>query len=99
MAHPPSLATSPWLGTWLTGDLGPNTLYTTRRHRLVAFPFAPPTTPTTARQAPQLALFHTAAIAWRSTTPALREELEQITKTLSLSLTGYNLFIKILAYG
>jgi hypothetical protein len=91
----PTQALLPWIGTWLTGDLGPWTLYTTRRQRLVFFPRSPPLTPPTVRQQTQMSEFAAANNSWQLLPKSARNELNQLCKTLSLPMTGRNLWFRI----
>jgi hypothetical protein len=82
-----------WIGFHLQGDLGPYTLYTTRRGKTVAYPRSPPTTPTTPRQQRLRNSWRVAAALWTQTTPADRAAWETAARAANYRLTGYNLFV------
>ena len=75
------------------GDFGPLTIYTSARHRVVAYPRAPPTSPPTPWQTSQRARFSAAAAAWKIFVPSLKPNWEKAARRLSLKVTGYDLFV------
>lgn len=81
------------LGWRPTGDLGPLTIYTSRRHKIVAFLKAPPTCPPTEWQSHQRAAFRLIARAWNGLTDEQREQWHLAEVRLPLNITGYNLFV------
>ncbi len=81
------------MGFGQTGDLGPFTIYTTRRRRCVWFIKAPPLKPPSALQVYQRNRFRMAAKAWRKLTIVNRRAWRAAAATASLGVTGYNLFI------
>lgn len=80
------------LGWRPSGDIGPDTVYTSTRGEIVWFPRAPPLNPPTQSQTNQRKEMTRAAKAWRTLTPAQRENWEAATHRCSLKLTGYNLY-------
>jgi len=83
------------MGLDLSGDLDGWTIYQTRRGRLVAYPASPAMKPPTPSQKQQRARFKFAQLQWRSLTTANKKAWEQITNSLSLVMTGQNLFISL----
>lgn len=81
------------MGFNATGDLGGFTLYTNKKGKLVWFIKAPPTTPPTYYQDIKRNYFRRAAAAWARMPDELKKRWEQVTKRLSLRLTGYDLWV------
>jgi hypothetical protein len=79
-------------GFSLSGDCGPYTMYTSKRHNVVIFDRAPPLSPPTAAQLTQRQKWSTVAADWKLQTTEEKATWERITQKLSLPLTGYNLF-------
>lgn len=77
--------------TW--GDLGPLTIYRSRRNRLVAYPKAPPDKPPSPSQTAWRNALRTAAAAWHTFSPTYKPNWDRACRRLSLPITGYNLFI------
>lgn len=77
----------------VSGDWDGLTLYTSRSHKLVAFPRSPPTQPPSAAQLAQRQRFAAAINNWTLTTQQQRINYDLATRRLSLSLTGLNLWI------
>jgi hypothetical protein len=81
------------LGFNVTGDLGPITCYTSKRHRLVFYARVP------AMEAPsyvQLVLrnrWKAAATAWQLQTSDQRAAWERASKRTHVKATGYNLWV------
>jgi hypothetical protein len=80
------------LGFNCTGDVGPWTLYTSKRGALVFYPRVPALSPPSAQQFSQRQRFSQAASLWRMMPQSARDNWELATKRASLKLTGYNLF-------
>lgn len=76
-----------------TGDLGPFTIYTSRRAGVVWFIKAPPLTPPTVFQIRQRNAFRLAAEAWRAMLPTRRAAWHQAARRARLYLNGYTLWI------
>ncbi len=93
MAHQPAEKLFHLLGLNIGGDFGPFTFYKTRRGKVVWFLKAPPTCPPSPKQIANRNQFRLAALLWNSLTDAKREQWELTTRRLSLSMTGYNLFL------
>ena len=76
-----------------TGDLGPFTIYTSRRAGTVWFTKAPPLSPPSVFQIRQRNAFRLAAEAWRALTPTRRAAWHQAARRARLYLHGYNLWV------
>jgi hypothetical protein len=89
-----AMTTIPWnlLGFRVMGDLGGFTIYTDRFYRKVWYPRAPPHKPPSAAQRHFRARFKAAVAAWKSLSDSDKAALERAVHTLSLCLTGQNLF-------
>jgi hypothetical protein len=83
----------PLMGLHPSGDVGPFTVYTSKRKGVVFFPRSPPTKPPTVLQRRCRNRFRLAAWLWRSLPAQSRGEWERATKLAKLALTGYNLFL------
>ncbi len=81
------------MGWGQTGDLGPFTIYTTRRRRSVWFPKSPPLQPPSLLQIFQRNRFRMAAKAWRQIGRLQRQSWKSAAARAHLAVTGYNLFI------
>lgn len=85
-----------YLGFGAQGDLGPWTTYTSKAmgpHGIVIFAKAWLKDPTSPRQKAHRNRVRAAATAWKALSAQQRTDWERTTKTLSLRLTGYNLFV------
>lgn len=89
--------TVPWnlLGLIVSGDIGDFTIYTDRHMRKEVFPRAPPKEPPTARQIARRQAFARAVRNYKSLTPEETAQWENVTRMLSMPLTGQNLFISL----
>jgi hypothetical protein len=83
------------LGIVVTGDLGPLTVYTTRRGRKVSYPRSPPTCPPTQSQLHQRARFADAQAAWARLDAQTKASWEQICLRLSMCATGQNAYMSM----
>lgn len=83
----------PLLGLHPTGDLGPFTIYTSKRKGVVWFPRAPPKTPPTYLQRRQRNAFRLAAKAWRATPLSGRIAWSLAAAAARLRISGFNLFV------
>lgn len=83
---------STWLGLNVQGDIGPLTLYTSQRGKLVGFLRAPPLNPPTPKQETIRDIFRNAATAWRGLTTGQRVQWRTVADRCNLGITGYNLF-------
>lgn len=81
------------LGFNATGDLGPLTAYTSRRHGTVWFLKAPPLEPPSLSQIWQRNRFRDAAEAWRNLTNDQRNRWHDACRRARLYLNGYTLWI------
>lgn len=79
-------------GLYISGDVGPYTTYTSKRHRKVVYLRSPPLKPPTAAQIAQRARFTAVAADWRATSANDKAAWEQCTLRTSIPMTGYNLF-------
>ena len=77
------------LGWRPTGDVGPFTIYTSQRGKIVLYPRAPALNPATRFQTRMRDMFKAAAASWKSLTPTQRAEWELATKRLRMSINGY----------
>jgi len=93
MAHQPSRALLSILGTVAWGDLGPLTMYRSKRKKLVAFAKTWPTGDPSPEQTKLRDAFRAAAIAWQALTDAARAQWELATKRASLCMHGYDLWV------
>jgi hypothetical protein len=75
------------------GDIGPYTVYTSRRGKFVVFDKAPPLTSASYAQLVQRNRWRGAAKLWRELLPNERARWEEASKKLRLMLTGYNLYV------
>lgn len=82
-----------FLGFNPTGDLGPFTIYTSRRAGTVWFIKAPPLKPPSIRQIRQRDRFKLAAEAWRALPATKRATWNKAVKLTRLYLGGYQLFL------
>jgi len=83
------------LGTWVGGDLGPFTLYTTRSRKLVWYPRSPPTMPASVAQRRQRDRFTLAVQRWRTLPASERVAWESLATQLGLVATGHNLYLHL----
>ncbi len=88
----------PYLGLTVTGDLGPLTIYTTRRNRIVFFPKTPPDKPPSDAQIVMRGRWRLAAISWKQLSKEDRETWEAITIRAGLRITGYNFFVSLFVH-
>lgn len=89
----PSSRLLSFLGTVAWGDLGPLTLYRSRRHRIVSFLKPQLEGPGSDAQTAHRNKFRIAKDAWNALDPETRAKWQKACTTLSLPLTGYNLWI------
>jgi len=81
-----------FLGVLTNGDLGPYTMYTSKRKRLVIFPKTWPKDPATYNQCLNRNRWRHAALRWRSLPQDLRDDWMLLGKKAYATVTGYNLF-------
>lgn len=81
------------LGIRIQGDLGPVTIYVSRRHQVVWYDKAPPLEPPSHQQRLQHAKWRSAARSWRYLTQEERGRWTAAVKRCHIPLTGYNLFV------
>lgn len=81
------------LGRNATGDLGPLTAYTSRRHGTVWFIKSPPLEPPSPWQKRQRDLFRLAAEAWRHLDHEEKQKWHRAARLARLYLTGYTLWV------
>ena len=82
-----------FLGFNATGDLGPLTAYTSRRHGTVWFPKSPPLEPASAWQIHHRDRFRLAAQAWRLLDDTIRQDWARAARRARLYISGYNLWV------
>lgn len=83
------------LGLIVSGDVDGLTIYTDRHGRKIAFPKAPPKEPPTPLQVALRARFRAAQQAYMAETITEKALWEDLTKAVSLALTGQNLYIHV----
>jgi len=83
----------PLLGFRQTGDLGPFTIYTSRRRKPVWFLKSPPMKPPSPMQRHQRSRFTMAARAWQQLSPGIRKRWSLAAARARLYLSGYNLWL------
>lgn len=88
-----SRATLQLIGLNPTGDLGPYTAYTSRRHGTVWFIKAPPLTPPSPWQIKQRDRFRLAAQAWRNLDEVERNTWHRAARLARLLVNGYTLWV------
>ncbi len=81
------------LGFNPTGDLGPLTAYTSRRHGNVWFQKSPPQKPPSIHQVRQRDRFRFAARAWRNLDEKIRQNWQTAARLCHLTVHGYSLFL------
>ncbi len=82
-----------YLGIWLSGDIGPITMYTNKNGKKVWYAKSPPDKPASDEQAVQRTKFTCAMTNWRSLTIGQKRNWEWISLKASLPMTGHNLFV------
>jgi hypothetical protein len=85
----------PFLGLTVTGDLGPLTIYTTRRNKIVYFDKSPPEKPPSDAQLVVRNRWRQAALNWKKKPLADRQAWERIVQKAGLRITGYNYWISL----
>lgn len=80
------------LGFIVQGDLAGWTFYTSRRHKIVFYPQAPPLNPPSYDQQHYRNSMRAAAQAWNALSIASKRAWTTVAKHASLTITGYNLF-------
>ncbi len=89
-----------FLGVNTNGDLGPYTIYTSHRKRLVVFLKTWPKDPATYNQTLNRNRWRHAALRWRSLDQATRDDWRDLARRANLTISGYNLFVHyILGHG
>lgn len=83
------------LGLHIGGDLGPVTIYQTKRGKVVAYPIAKPKSKPTAAQNLQRYRFMRAVHTWQDLTDDQQQAYEDTTNVLSLCATGMNIWISL----
>lgn len=81
------------LGFSATGDVGPWSLYTSRRRAIVFYPRVPALNPPTQTQLVMRARWAQTARRWQMLTPTQRDDWEQASKLARLNVTGFNLYV------
>lgn len=93
--------TVPWnlVGVSVSGDVGDLTIYTNRNGKKVAFPKSPPKEPPSVAQQSQREAFRTAQASYTSLTSEEKNNLEEVTRRVSLAMTGQNLWMHAVMMG
>jgi len=81
-----------WIGFNIQGDIGPLTLYTSARGKLVGFLRAPPLNPPSPTQEAIREYFRQCAAEWRSLSTDQRNQWLQAARRARISIGGYNLY-------
>jgi hypothetical protein len=81
------------LGTRISGDIGEYTTYTDRYGRKVVFYYTPPAKPPTPAQVRCRARFAESHRLWKLLTTSQKEDLEHMSRALSLPMTGKNVYM------
>lgn len=81
------------LGLNPSGDIGPYTIYRSKRGKTVIFLRAPPKTPPSAWQIQQRARWTVIAHAWRYLPATVREAWLRAAPAAGLRVGGYNLYV------
>ena len=81
-----------FLGIRHWGDIGPLTVYNSRRKKSVIYVKAPPKCVPSIGQKRNRLLFKCAGIAWGRLTEREKSDWERAVKKLSMGITGYNLY-------
>jgi len=82
-----------YFGTIIWGDLGPVTIYRSKRGKLVSFAKTWPKEGPTPEQLEYRQKFIDAAAAWQALNKEQREQWELASLRASLTMTGYNLWV------
>lgn len=93
MAHQPARNLLSLLGLVAWGDLGPLTLYKSKRGKVVAFAKTFPAKPPSAHQLYQRYKIRQAADKWQALSPTQRSEWNKAANRASLTMHGYNLWV------
>ena len=88
---PPSIFQ--FLGVNTNGDVGPYTIYTSARKRLVVFLKTWPKDPATYNQNLNRNRWRHAAARWRSLSTAVKDDWTKLARNANVTVTGYNLFM------
>ena len=80
------------MGLRPTGDLGPYTIYTSKRRATVIFPRSPPLKKPSPKQIAQRNRWRATADAWATMDPAIRQTWQRAAATAGLRITGHNLY-------
>lgn len=83
------------LGFYPYGDLGPLTIYTNRKRRVVAFDRAPPLSPPSWLQKRQRYALTAAAKSWSSLNATDRLWWEDRARLNHLKITAFNLYMHV----
>jgi len=83
-----------WLGWIPTGDLGPFTIYHSRRRRTVMFPRSPPRKPPSWWQCLQRNKFAAACGGWAEISTELKSRWGLAAHAARLRITGPNAFLR-----
>ena len=81
------------VGLMISGDLGPLTIYTTQKGKIVAFPKSPPHKPGSPGQLTQRKRFRDAQNSFMALMPSEQAAYDLVTRKLSICMTGANLWI------
>ena len=85
----------PFIGIQVKGDLGPFTIYTNHRGRVVFYKRAPPTKPPTAPQIRQRTRFKLAQRLYQHESAATKAKWELLVVRSRICMTGQNLYVSL----
>lgn len=88
---PPSIFQ--FLGVNTTGDVGPFTMYTSHRKRLVVFLKTWPKDPATYHQGLNRDRWRQAAFRWSTLSTSTKDDWAKLSRRANCTVTGYNLFM------
>lgn len=83
----------PLMGLNPSGDLGPFTIFMTKRRGVVWFPRSPPKMPASYLQRRQRNRWRFAARSWSAKLPAEKLRWHDAARLAYLTISGYNLFV------
>jgi len=88
-----------YLGILIQGDIGPITMYRSKRGKLVAFAKAPPTEPASPLQRVYRGRWRSIAALWSGLPAATKAAWRQLALQAHLRITGYNLYMYVALTG
>jgi len=83
------------LGLTVSGDMGGNTYFTNKNHKVVVFPVAPPKKPPSLNQLIQRYRFRMTVASWTMRPPYIQNQYTLASERMSLCMTGLNLYLHL----